>query len=419
MNAVIWFEKYGFLLTLVFCLGIFTPDFSSKISMMDHELDAVTDSLADSNAFKQLFWIVMFLFFSFRFFLNVKMKVLKPIIMNKLFILIAVCVVALLSALWSNYPMIAMKRAIFQILFCSSIALALCFSFYHGTIENSLKSAAVICIITICIAVLLGAGFNEELKLAGYLKSKNTMGSNLVVLIVISHMWIKSFDISSRLLNALLLVLFVLLVLTQSKTSIALCVLYFMLTTLSLFKIKIVLSMLTITFFSIFVLIPGISYHINEYQHIALYVDADFFTGRGIIWDALYYDLGFFDKITLGYGYGSYFGVGVIPFVLDDKYSFLQYISSAHNGYLQLLLQFGVIGTLAIFILMMFALCNINNLYINAALIIPLLQNVTESSIFRDSNMAWFIILVIIFSSVVYRFINESSHDNEVIIDAQ
>lgn len=403
MNVIIWLEKYGLLFMLLFCLSIFNPDFTNKMSAVDHELDVFTNSLAQSNTFKQVFWIFVFMFFSFRFLINTEINKLKPVIIYKTFFLMVVCAVALMSASWSNYPFISMKRAMFQVLFCTSLSVGLCFSYYHKSIELNLKLAVIICILMVLSAVLQGVGLNENIQLAGYLKSKNTMGVNLVVLIVISHMWTKSFNINSKLLNGMLVLLFMLLVLTQSKTSIVLCVIYFLMTQLSLFKIKVITSSLAIIFFSVFILIPGVSYHINDYQHVALYVDDDFFTGRGIIWDALYYDLGFFDAITLGYGYGSYFGVGVIPFVLDDKYSFLQYVSSAHNGYLQLLLQFGVVGSLFIFTFLMISMLKSNNKYLHAALIIPILHNVTESSIFRDVNMAWFLMVVIIISSGIYQ----------------
>jgi len=415
MNVIIWLEKYGLLLMLLFCLGVFTPDFSSKMSAVNHELDVLTNSLAQSNAFKQVFWIAVFIFFTFRFFINTEINKLKPVITYKIAILMVICVVALLSASWSNYPFISMKRAMFQVLFCTSLSLALCFSYFHKSIEFNLKSAVVICTLMVLLAVIQAVGLNESLQLAGYSKSKNTMGVNLAVLIVISHMWTKSFNINSKVLNVMLVILFVLLVLTQSKTSIALCVIYFLMTQLSLIKIKVITFSLAILFFSVFILIPGVSYHINDYQHISLYVEDDFFTGRGIIWDALYYDLGFFDEITLGYGYGSYFGVGVIPFVLDDKYSFLQYVSSAHNGYLQLLLQFGVVGSLFIFMFFIISMLRSNNKYLHAALIIPILHNVTESSIFRDVNMAWFLMIVIIISSGIYLVRDEVIHEQEII----
>ena len=415
MNVFIWLEKYGLLLMLLFCLGVFAPDFSNKMSAVDHELDVITNSLAQSNTFKQVFWIFVFIFFSFRFFINTEIDKLKPVITYKTFFLMVICIFALISASWSSYPLISMKRAIFQFLFCTSISVGLCFSYYHKSIELNLKVAVIICILMVLLAVVQGVGLNESLQLAGYSKSKNTMGVNLAVLIVISHMWTKSFDINSKFLNGMLILLFILLVLTQSKTSIVLCIIYFLMTQLSLFKLKLITSSLAVIFFSVFILIPGVSYHINDYQHIALYVDDGFFTGRGIIWDALYYDLGFFDEITMGYGYGSYFGVGVIPFVLDDKYSFLQYVSSAHNGYLHLLLQFGVVGSCFIFILLMISMLKSNNKYLHAALIIPILHNVTESSIFRDVNMAWFLMVVIIISSGIYQVRHEVNNERELI----
>jgi O-antigen ligase len=413
MNIVVWLEKYGLLLMLLFCLGVFSPDFTNKMSMMDRELDSITDSLAQSNLFKQMLWVSLFMFFSFRFFINTEINKLKPIVLNKIFILSMICIVALISASWSNYPMISIKRGLFQILFCTSIVLGFCFSYYHKSIEINLMGAALTCIFMVFLAIIQGAGFNQDMQLVGYLTSKNTMAINLAVLIVISQMWTKSFDINSRFLNIILVVLFLLLVLTQSKTSIVLCITYFFMTHLSLFKMKMITTIFTIIFFSLFVFIPGISYHMNDYQHVALYVDDDFFTGRGVIWDALYYDLIFFDEITFGYGYGSYFGVGIIPFVLDDKYSFLQYISSAHNGYLELLLQFGVVGSSVIFVFLILSMLKSNNIYLHTALIIPIFHNVTESTIFRDANMAWFLMIVIIVSSGIYRVKKSSETKNE------
>ncbi|QFI37491.1 O-antigen ligase domain-containing protein [Moritella marina ATCC 15381] len=415
MNVFIWLEKYGLLFIMLFCLGVYTPDFTHKISMMDHELDVVTDSLAESNSFKQIFWVLLSMFFVFRFIINTEMNKLKSVIINKMFLFFVICTIAFLSASWSSYPMISMKRAIFQMLFCTSVSLALCFSYFHRSIEINLKCTAIICIVMILLSLIQGAGFNEDLNLAGYTKSKNTMGLNLAVLIIISHMWVKSLNIDSRFLYVTLGVLFVFLILTQSKTSIILCIGYFLLTQVSLSKIKVFMTVFSVLFFCVFILIPGISYHLSHYQHIALYVDADFITGRGVIWDALYYDLGFFDKITLGYGYGSYFGVGVIPFVLDDKYSFLQYISSAHNGYLQILLQFGLIGSSVLFIVFFMSMLNATNLYIHAALIIPIFQNVTESSIFRDANIAWFLMLMIILSSSLHVLIKDMKNDSDML----
>lgn len=60
-----------------------------------------------------------------------------------------------------------------------------------------------------------------------------------------------------------------------------------------------------------------------------------------------------------------------------------------------------------------------NSVFIHAALIIPILQNVTESSIFRDANMAWFLMVMIVISSGVYMIRDEVINEHEVIRGAE
>lgn len=399
MNYIILLEKNGFLLMLLFCLGVLTPDLSTKVSLMDLELDERNASISGSNLFKQVFWISLFIFFSCRFVFSEKMKQLRQLAKNKIFLLILLCCIALISASWSNYPSYTIKRSIFQLIYCTSLAIAFCFVIYHKNLDSTLKIAICICIGLITLTILQGVAFNSDMKLSGFSKTKNTLGINLAVLITMTYMLMKTFNFKSVFINTLLCVLFILLLITQSKTSIALVLLYMLIVKLSSFKINTAVVSLAILFFLMFIFIPGISYYLHDYKHIALYVEPDFLTGRGLIWDALYYDLSFFNKLALGYGYGSYFEVGIIPFVLDDVYSFIRYITSAHNGYLQLLLQFGVIGSFVIFILLVSTVINTRVVYLSAGLIIPIIHNVTEASIFRDSNMVWFLMIVIIIAS--------------------
>ncbi|MFT5760745.1 MAG: exopolysaccharide production protein ExoQ [Alteromonadaceae bacterium] len=401
MSFIIFLEKNGFLFMLLFCLGVLSPDLTNKVGLMDLELDERNSSISGSNLFKQVFWISLFLFFSFRFIFSEKMQPFRHLAKNRILLLILLCCVALISATWSNYPSYTIKRSIFQLIYCTSLAIAFCFVIYHNNLDSTLKIAMCICIGLTLLTVVLGVAFNSDMKLVSFTKSKNTFGINLAVLITMTYMMMKTFNFKSTSINILMLALFVLLILTQSKTSIFLVLVYMLVVNLSAFKINVTIVSLSLIFFSIFILIPGVSYYLHDYKHIALFVEPEFLTGRGIIWDALYYDLSFFNKLALGYGYGSYFEVGIIPFVLDDVYSFIRYITSAHNGYLQLLLQFGVVGSFIIFVILVSTVFNTKVLYLTAGLIIPIIHNVTEASIFRDSNMVWFMMIVIITASSI------------------
>lgn len=384
---------------LLFCLGVLNPDLSSKLSLMELELDVVNDNLSGSNTFKQVFWIGLFLFFLQRYFFTDKILPIKLLIRNKALLLLLLCSVALLSASWSNYPSFTIKRSIFQFIYCSSLAMSFSFVVYHKHIETTLKWAIYITIAMVLFTLITGVAFSSEMKLAGFTKGKNILGVNLAVLITLTHMLMKTFRINSVKINILLLLLFGFLLMTQSKTSIALVIAYFLLIRLSHFKINATVLVFSLILFTTFIFVPGFSYYLNDYKHITLYIDPEALTGRGVIWDALYYDLAFFKKMALGYGYGSYFEVGVIPFILDDDYSFLKYINSAHSGYLQLLLQFGLIGCLLIFCIFIATTLSVKSRYLTASLILPLIHNITEASIFRDTNMIWFFMIIIIISS--------------------
>ena len=399
MKVIVWLEKYGLLLMALYCLEVFTPDFGSKVIESDLTMDAFNERLAGSNLFKQAFWILAWLFFTIRYLFNTAIGPLKRNLNTNVLLLLLLCGFALLSALWSDYPFFTLKRAIFQVLFCCSLSFAVCFAIYHGSLIKTFTLAAWVCIGLIMVSLLLGGGINTDLQLSGFVSSKNTLGKNLLVLFVLGYVWTRTLNVKDKWLQFTLLALAILLLMTQSKTNMMLLFIFVLLMQLSLFKLRVIMTSVFLMLTSVFVFIPAMSYYLNDYQHIALYVDAEFFTGRGLIWDALYYDLAFFQKMALGYGYGSYFEVGVVPFTLDDKYSFLQFITSAHNGYLQLLLQFGLLGTFLVSVMLMLPLLNIRNSFLLAALIVPLIQNVTESTLFRDTNMVWFLMIVIIASA--------------------
>jgi len=72
----------------------------------------------------------------------------------------------------------------------------------------------------------------------------------------------------------------------------------------------------------------------------------------------------------------------------------MQFINSPHNGYLDLLLQFGYVFTLFILVIFMLLFKNIKCPYITAAMILPLVHNLTEASMFKDNTMVWLLFIV-------------------------
>jgi len=66
-------------------------------------------------------------------------------------------------------------------------------------------------------------------------------------------------------------------------------------------------------------------------------------TGRTGIWYHLLTDVK--KDWMFGTGYGAYWGVGDIPEALDIKWSYYRFLHTAHSGFLDLVLEIGVIPT--------------------------------------------------------------------------
>ncbi|GGE83940.1 O-antigen ligase family protein [Sphingomonas prati] len=85
------------------------------------------------------------------------------------------------------------------------------------------------------------------------------------------------------------------------------------------------------------------------YRDSALSVlnDPAAFTGRTLIWRALF--LSFLENPVLGVGYGSYWNVGPAgPIYRYANFAWVEGVSQGHNGYLDLLVQIGLPGLLLV-----------------------------------------------------------------------
>ena len=149
----------------------------------------------------------------------------------------------------------------------------------------------------------------------------------------------------------------------------------------------------------LFILIPSLSYFLGDITHAGQYLEPDAITGRGIIWDTLYYDLEYFSKFAFGYGYGAYFSNGSIPYFFDDDWSFLKHIASSHCGYIDVLIQYGLVFSLAVVICIYRLSSGIKNVWLSSAFIIPIIYNFTESTFLRDQSMMW-LFAIVLFSYV-------------------
>lgn len=397
MKLLDFFKKYGFLIVLLYVCGIFSPDLSPKVHLLDLDLNIMSEVKSGSDIFKQLFWL-LFSFLYFILYFKYKNDSTYQVALKELKLPIIFLGVALLiffsSCFWAQFPLITFKRAVFQFLLFWVLMQAYIFATITGMLVINVKILCVIVLSMIVFSVLIGSGINPYFELAAYSKSKNNMGAILAVLILFSHIVFASNN-KLKENKKVLFLLFICLILTVSKTSIILVILYFILTKISNIAIRFFSWFFIIFSLCLFIVFPIISYFANDFWHVGLFIEPDFMTGRGAIWDNIYYDLDYFNKISFGYGYGSYFGTPIPPYFFDDEYSFLQYINSAHNGYLELLSQIGVLSLFVIVFYFLMFLRKTSNICL-AALSFPIFYNISEPAFFRDQHIVWVLCLLLL-----------------------
>ena len=68
----------------------------------------------------------------------------------------------------------------------------------------------------------------------------------------------------------------------------------------------------------------------------------------------------------------------------------MQYINSSHNGYISVLVQFGLFLAIPVYFALVGMIYRVRNLVLQAVLIFPVLHNISESSFLRDQHAVWF-----------------------------
>ncbi|MGZ9898560.1 O-antigen ligase family protein [Shewanella gaetbuli] len=399
----ILFERYGLILVLVYCCGLFTPYLAPKVELLDLDIGAMSDIKSGTNMLKQLFWSSVFIIYIYLLYSNLRdyryVYLLKRIAIP-FFVFNLTILIFLLSSSWADFPKLSLKRTVFQFLIIFSVTQAFLFSFKTDTLVLTFKVVNILIILMVLFTLLLGVAVNPYFELAGYSKSKNTMGAILASVFILSHITFLYYGVVIKLRVYLILV-FILLCLSFSKTSIFLVVLYLLLNTLPKRFVSCLFVSSFLFLLSVFILLPVMTFYVFEYWHIGNVVAPEFLTGRGVIWESIYYDLAFFKKIITGYGYGSYFATPIQPYFFDVQHSFLQYINSSHNGYIELLAQLGIFSVFVLVILCFITLMSRHISTVSASMFF-LYYNITEPAFFRDQHIVW--VFTIIISIMIFLF---------------
>lgn len=402
-------KRYGFFFVILYCIGALSPAFYPKSPLLSNDLDSIISAKSGSAIFKQAFWLGLFVYYVFNVIVSKELRFFSRSINITLLSLILICITISTSALWSAYPFLTIKRCIFQFTFCGTIF----FSIYYAFQQRTLGKCVIFSVYTIYVltffVTILGYGFSENGTLASFANNKNQFAVSLVAIIafMITLKNCNLADFSNYKLHISILMMFV--ILTQSKTNLAMITIFYLSIRMPILFNKCFLS----TIYIVCVFLFCIFYPLNGlfgYNYTILdIVDEDFLTGRGYIWDLLYYDLNFFGESLTGYGYGAYFGVPTIPYFFDDAYSFTRFITSAHNGYIEHIMQLGIFLTLLLAALYFIMVSRLKNRVLVASMCIPVIHNITETSMLKDSSIVWFafIFSVSISSLLDTKILNE------------
>jgi hypothetical protein len=396
------FERYGMALVMLFVLDIFMPNLAPKGELLERDLSAVMASNSGTNVLKQLFWIGMFSGYLMLHLLD-RLRVLRQSFWG--WMLLAWLAV-FVAAFTSDYVAISLKRALFQCIFLFMVFSATHYAYRNRSLRMCVWFAGLVIIALSLFTLVLGVGFSS-LGLAGHTESKNVLGAYLTALIIMTVVveFIEGRKVPFSFLFKLMLC--GLLVLTQSKTSVAVLLLVLIMARSDLLLTLLSNLIMFSGFCLLFVFWPAISYELGGYWHLSQHISHEFMTNRGIIWDACYYDLERFGKLLTGWGYASYFGVPELPPAFDVKWSFLRFISSAHNGYIEVVLQFGFVFSAMVFFLLLRLMSLIRFSKMHALLFFPLIHNTTESSFIRDHHTVWFLFLAICLVSALVHDVHQ------------
>lgn len=404
-------EKYGFLVLCLWCYSLILPDLTSKTLLMDTNLDLFNQSISDSNSTKQIFWIAFFLLYWCVFISDfIQGKVDKSIGVALGFFAVVILLCAT-SVMWSQEVSFTVKRLIFQLILCSTWIFSVYYANKRGTFRSNVRIIAAIFFVVGLISILLGTGYWSS-AFSGWAKNKNMMGLYCFSLLCLFYLSADKNDEHVKFDQYAIIGLFFMIVFSQSKTCLALALI---LAASHYFRVYVnhyISAFYIVLISTVFFFIPLVSYWMGGDFNISYYMEDETLTGRGFIWNSLYYDLFNFGKMLSGYGYGAYFSIGYSPFILDDAYSFSRFINSAHNSYLGLLLQLGAVVSSFIILLFCFVCYVIRNKLIVTIIMLLMTYGITESFLIRDQHVAWITLIIVITYGIIVRGSegNESSN---------
>jgi exopolysaccharide production protein ExoQ len=312
---------------------------------------------------------------------------------------------AFLSILWSEYTFISFKR-IFQII---TVVLIFVNMFAHVEDEKYILRVFRFIVSLYLFSTLLvvftvsGAKDPQFLTWRGFAQTKNNLGQVSLITFIVSFILSNYSTEKGRYYDYLLMLLSLTLLFgSRSGTSIVTFIgVIFLLSIIKfsdLFKtIGLSRTFTTLTFAFIVTITFVLVFYSSAIEEFTLMIGKDpSFTGRTDLWENIYFEI--LKHPILGAGYQS-FWVVENPDVIQLYGIFVWLPNQAHNGYLDMINDLGIVG-FGIFVIMMFnyfyqSMITEKTNYWAFIIIAVLVINLQESTLFRTGNLSG---LIFIFS---------------------
>jgi exopolysaccharide production protein ExoQ len=322
-----------------------------------------------------------------------------------------VCLLAYLafagaSVLWAFRPELSFIRFTQQVMILTSIVLPVMLAVRTDMIRALFLCFAFASILNVFF--VLGrppsAGNNENFGYAGLFADKNSMGQVIAIafLLALHEMFYPG---RRRALGIIIVVIATFtLFLSNSKTSVGLAFCAPFLAGLTVIigrKMRISSATVLLSILFCYALLSSVfSFNMNRVSYM-LYSNPTF-SGRIFIWDFVQYEIA--RRPLLGWGYQSFWLVGPDGPSIVDSAGWLELMPHAHNGYLDVRLETGLIGFalfVSFIITTLYAIGRVADrnpvrawIVLSLALFV-IFENFLESAWMRGFSILWVVFVIV------------------------
>ena len=399
------------LIAFSFFLLLFISFFGTTLPFQDRSYEQLFEQ-ESSNIVNQI--IFVFLFFSSIVSLIYRHESFFLFIQKEK-LLIAFILLCVLSAFWSEYPFISFKRS-FQLFVTYLVIILAILNIDHSVLLKLIRltiSAYLFFSLFSCIFIpaaidpIFGTWRGIEVQKNGL--AQNSFFGLLSSLVLFKNGklgWTKYYD-------AILITLSIFLIFMARSSSVFMA-LFFIIILFVVFKLESLFQILkvgrfllgfTTASFAAMVFI-FINFSSTIFAIIPEFFNKDLtLSGRVPIWVYVWSQIE--KHLIVGYGYGTYWIMGSPRIDLFASYFEGFKVNEAHNGYLEILLQVGIVGLVLFLGIIVVSIYRTLKIKSNIALVIILsiyFLNLTESLIFQTRALTTFFYFSTYLATAYYYF---------------